>query len=220
MLAHQALPLGGVDAKPGDQIATNGDETRAPFARLDRQDPAIEIDIGLTQPDRLPQPQPGAIEHQDQSAQHRGPDETAIVGAGRGQDAMHLVVGEDVGQEDLFLDRRQRVLRRVARWVTATAIEAQLAHYAELVGERDGFTAGDTRAPSCYRAVEPHLAEIAPLLPDEAHELIEDELGAPVGDAHRPLEAQELLRILGQLVVTNVTSAPATRLRAASRWRS
>ena len=154
----------------------------------------------LAQPDRLPQPQPGAIEHQDQGAQHRGPDETAIVGAGRGQDAMHLVVGEDVGQEDLFLDRRQRVLRRVARWVTATAIEAQLAHYAELVGERDGFTAGDTRAPSCYRAVEPHLAEIAPLLPDEAHELIEDELGAPVGDAHRPLEAQELLRILGQLV--------------------
>ena len=57
-----------------------------------------------------------------------------------------------------------------------------------------------TGAHHRYRVVEPHLAKIMPLLPNEAHELIEDELGAPVGDAHPPLEAQELLRILGQLV--------------------
>ena len=113
---------------------------------------------------------------------------------------MHLVVAEDVGQEDRLLDRRQRVLRHVARRITATAIEAQLAHDAELVGDRDGLAAGDARAPSGYRVVEHHLAVIAPLLPDEAHELVEDELGAPVGDAHRALEAQELLRIVGQLV--------------------
>ena len=41
---------------------------------------------------------------------------------------------------------------------------------------------------------------IVPVLSDKAHELIEDELGAPVGNAHCTLEAQELLRIVGQLV--------------------
>ena len=132
--------------------------------------------------------------------QHRGPDEAAIVGAGRGQNPADLVVAEDVGQEDRLLDRRQRVLRHVARRITATAIEAQLTHDAELVGDRDGFAAGDTRGPSCYRVVKHHLAVIAPVAPNKAHELIEDELGAPVGNAHRTLEAQELLRIVGNLV--------------------
>jgi len=38
------------------------------------------------------------------------------------------------------------------------------------------------------------------MLCDKADEAGEDELSAPIGDSHRPLEAQELLRILGQLV--------------------
>ena len=132
--------------------------------------------------------------------QHRGPDEAAIVGAGRGQNPADLVVAEDVGQEDRLLDRRQRVLRHVARRITATAIEAQLTHDAELVGDRDGLAAGDTGAPSCYRVIEHYCAVISPVLADKAHELIEDVLGTPVGDAHCPLEAQELLHLTGELV--------------------
>jgi hypothetical protein len=92
-----------------------------------------------------------------------------------------------------------------------------LAHDAELVGDRDGLAARDPRAPSGYRVIEHDLAAISPVLSDKAHELIEDELGAPVGNAHRSLEAQELLHLSCELVAsTTVTLAPAARRRAAS----
>ena len=61
------------------------------------------------------------------------PDEAALVGRGRGQDPAHLVVAEDVGQEDRFLDRRQGVFRHMARRIAAAAVQAQLADDAELV---------------------------------------------------------------------------------------
>ncbi|MER9275394.1 hypothetical protein [Mesorhizobium sp. M0643] len=87
-------------------------------------------------------------------------------------------MAEDVGQEDRFLDRRQRMLRHIARRITATAIEAELADDAELVDSRNGLAIGDARAPSCYRVVEQH--RIAPALPDKVHDPIDDKLGTPV----------------------------------------
>ena len=87
---------------------------------------------------------------------------------GRDQDPVHLVVAEDVRQEDRFLDRRQRVLWHVAQRITAPAIEAQLAHDAELVGDRHCLAAGDAAAPSCYRVVERHLTMIAPVLCEQS----------------------------------------------------
>lgn len=41
---------------------------------------------------------------------------------------------------------------------------------------------------------------ITPVLRDKIHEAIQVELGAPVDDAHRALEAQELLGIAPQFV--------------------
>jgi len=69
--AHQPLPLGGVAAKRGDQVGTNRDNTRAALASLDYQATAVEIDIGSAQPNRFPQPQSGAVGHQDQGAASR-----------------------------------------------------------------------------------------------------------------------------------------------------
>lgn len=122
------------------------------------------------------------------------------MGTGGGQYATHFFVAEDIGQKDRYLDRRQRMLWYVARRITATPIEAKLAQDAELVGDRHGLAIGDARAPLPDRVVEPYLAMIARQLPDKAHERIEDELGAPIGDAHGPLEAQELLHLMGQLI--------------------
>ena len=194
------MPLGGVAAKLSDQVGADCNDPRAALASLDHEGTVLEVDIGRAQPDCFPQPQPGAVEHQDQGAQHRGPDEATNVGAGRGQYPKHLVVAEDVGQEDRYFDRCQCVFRHVARRIAATAIETQLSHDAELIGDRDGLAGGDTCAPSGYRVIEHYLAVISPMLPDKAHELIKDKLGAPVGDPHRPLEAQKLLCLVGELV--------------------
>ena len=46
---------------------------------------------------------------------------------------------------------------------------------------------------------ERYFATIAPALRDQIHEAIQVKLGAPVDDAHRALEAQELLDIAPQL---------------------
>jgi hypothetical protein len=133
-------------------------------------------------------------------AQHRGPDEAAMVGRSQGQYPAHLLMAEDVGQEHRFLDRRQRVFRHIARRIMAAAEQTKLSYYSELIAEGDGLASGDSGAPSCYRLIESDLAVVAPPLRDKANETVEYELTTPVGDAHCALEAQELLRIPAQLV--------------------
>ena len=91
-----------------------------------------------------------------------GPDEATTWELASGQYPKHLVVAEDVGQEDRFLDRCQCVFRHVARRIGGDGEEAKLSHDAELVGDRDGLAAGDTCAPSRYRVIEHYLAVICP----------------------------------------------------------
>lgn len=86
----------------------------------------------------------------------------------------------------------------ITRRIPAAAVEAQLPYDAQLIGDGDGLASGDTRTPSCYDVVEPHLAVVARVLRDKMYESVENKLGAPVADAHRALEAQELLRVVFQ----------------------
>lgn len=122
MGAHQPLPLSSIATELGDQINTDRYDARATFAVSDQQAAAVEIDIGHAQPHCFSQPQPSAIQHQDQRAQHWRPNEAPPVGSGGSQEPANFLVAEDVGQEDRFLDRRQGVLRHIARWITATAV--------------------------------------------------------------------------------------------------
>ncbi len=101
--------------------------------------------------------------------------------SGRSQQPAHFVAGEDVGQEDRFLDRRQRVLGHVARRIAPAAEQAQLADHPELVAQRNRLAPGDARAPPCYGLFERRLAMLSPAIGDEAHETLEDELGSPSG---------------------------------------
>ena len=73
-----------------------------------------------------------------------------------------------------------------------------MAHDAELVAQGDGLAPAGSHTPSINRIAKFHLAVIAPPLCDEADEAVEDELSASIGDSHRPLEAQELLRFRDQ----------------------
>jgi hypothetical protein len=82
----------------------------------------------------------------------------------------------------------------------AAAEQTELSYYSELIAEGDGLASRDSGAPSCYRLIESSLAVVAPPPRDKANETVEHELTTPVGDAHRALEAQELLRIPAQLV--------------------
>src|SRR6516225_3128008 len=111
---------------------------------------------------------------------------------------LHIVVAEDVGQERRLLDGRKSMFRHVNRWIVAATEQAKLPHDAELVAQGDGLAPGGSRAPSRNRIAKFDFAVIAPSLCDKANETGEDELSAPIGDSHRPLEAQELLRVPDQ----------------------
>jgi hypothetical protein len=58
MLVQELLPLDAVATQLGNQVRPNGDDARAPFAMLDLEDAAIEVDVGRAQPDCLAQSQP------------------------------------------------------------------------------------------------------------------------------------------------------------------
>ena len=160
--------------------------------------PLVEIDVGHAQPDRLAQPQAVQYSTRIRARSIEAPMKRPWWDAASAKDPAHLVVAEDVGQEDRFLDRRQGVLRHMAQRIAAAAVQAQLPDDAELVGQRHRLAAGDARAPPGYRLVKRHLAPLAPMPCDKAHEAVEHELGTLVGNAHRALEAQELFGIAGQ----------------------
>ena len=90
------------------------------------------------------------------------------------------------------------MFRHVTRRIVAATEQAKLPHDAELVAQGDGLAPGGSRAPSRNRIAKFDFAVIAPSLCDKADEAGEDELSAPIWDSHRPLEAQELLRVLDQ----------------------
>ena len=106
---------------------------------------------------------------------------------------------EKIWKEYQLLHGRQRVLRNKGTRVVAAAIEAELPDNPELVGHGDGLTSGNTDAPLGNRLLEKNLAVLAPAALHKVDETIEVELGACVNEPHRPLEAQELLRIFREL---------------------
>ena len=82
--------------------------------------------------------------------------------------------------------------------IVASAVKTKLTHDAKLIGHSHGLASSAARAPLPHHVVEFDLA-VAPTLNNKAQKGVEDMFAALVGDAHRALEAKELLCVSGQI---------------------